>query len=466
MNSSDEINALLQSAKAKEKPVPEQEADLDDELDDFCLVDESELVEPPDYDSFPWLHPKHPLYFPPTQSSTESRWERVDKFSVENWYPFLKKHTFASSFVTLNYDDIQFLMGNPPPIYDSRQLEETFNNILTKFSNKEAFMRMSTRSPKDSKFLFEEAASIMSQDRVYWSDNSNKNQQLVSFVSSMLKAMKVKDGRKIVEMISQSPRVFSDLLALVSSSEPSACQTKVILREWYDIRPDHEFRIFVSRRNRKESVVTAIAQYFHFLHFDQSPSDCFNFLEKEQLIAAGKKFEKYVLKSVDPDVAKFLNFSSEEDEDVSGDCIREYIIDLALIPIEQYHGEVTDDNLIVIGKSAYVMVVIELNPFAPAATGSATFNWKNDLPMLWGQDYECPYLSYRVAPREDLHTVTLLPSGYESVIENALTKRLKSQDSSTITQRDRLFTPEPIVDSTPPTARVAPELTSSPSGSF
>ncbi len=86
------------------------------------------------------------------------------------------------------------------------------------------------------------------------------------------------------------------------------------------------------------------------------------------------------------------------------------------------------------------MVVIELNPFAPAATGCGLFNWKNDLMMLWGKtscDY--PVFKYRTTPREDLQSVSLLPSNYESVIQSALIKRLENSYSSSVSQAARFF---------------------------
>lgn len=444
MKSVDEIGSLLRSAKINEDNISDLIVSPEEDTEDgFYLIDDSSYVEDNDFSSFPWLDPDHPLYFPATQANNpegSTRWNAVDKFSVENWYPHLKKHTFKSRFITLNHDDIQFLMGNAPPEYDSTKLEGIFNAVLSKFNNKEAFMRLSTRSPKDSKYLFEEASALMSKDFVYWSENDNEHQQLVSFVTSMLKAMKIKNGRKIIETITQSPRVYNDLLALVSSNEQSNCTTKIILREWHDIRPDHEFRVFVSRRHRKESIVTAISQYFHFLYFDKNPTDCFNFLDEHDKKIVIKKFENYVLKSVDPDVAKFLNFSSEQDDDESSDCIREYIVDLALIPVNQYRGEVTDENKIEIGANTYVMVAIELNPFAPAATGSGLFNWKNDLMMLWGKaPCEYPVFKYRTTPREDLKSVSLLPSNYESVIQSAITKRQANSYSGTISPRERFF---------------------------
>ena len=420
---------------------PEEESD--DER--FDIIESTDYSEQQDLTHFPWLDPNHPLYFPSTQpnnTNPSTRWDAMNKFSVENWYPHLKEHTFKSSFVKLDHHDIQFLMGNGPPDYNSAQLERIFDDILLQFSNHEAFMRLSTRSPKDSQSLFDEAATIMSHYFCYWNETENKSQQLVSFVVAMTKAMKVRNGRKIIETITGSPRVYNDLLGLVNLPDPLNCSTEIILREWCDIRPDHEFRIFVSRRCRKESIVTAISQYFHFLYFDKMPADCFNFLDQQNKTNLILKFQDYILRLIDPAVANFLHFSSEQDDDNSANCIREYIVDLALIPINQYHGTVTDENKIDIGGISYVIMVIELNPFAPSATGSFLFNWKMDLNMLWGKDQcEYPIFSYRTTPREDFHSVTLLPPNYEHVIQNALTKRLAHSPphAGAANQRDNFF---------------------------
>ncbi|AUH74026.1 hypothetical protein [Legionella sainthelensi] len=432
--------------------------DVDEEftdIDDFILVDSNgDPEEEIDYESYPWLNPSHPLYFPATQDTNPTsltRWEAVDKFSVENWYPHLKKYTFESCFFTLDHADIQFLLGNGSSEYQSTKLEQKFDKLLSQFNNQEVFMRLSTRSPKDSRYLFDEAATMMSHDFSYWKDTDNKNQQLVSFVASMAKSMKITNGKKIIQMIQESPRVQNDLFALLNSESPSDCKTNIVLREWHNIRPDHEFRLFVSRRCREESIVTAISQYFHFLYFDKAPGDCFNFLDESIKKSLILKFQNYVLKSIDPAVAKFLNFSKEQDDDNSINCIREYIVDLALVPISEYHGEVTDENKIELGENTYILMVIELNPFAPSATGCGLFNWQKDLDILWGKaPCEYPIYSFRTEPRENLSSVTLLPSNYEQVIERALDKRFvaslpsvdpqASPSVSTASHSNRFFT--------------------------
>ncbi|KTD55624.1 hypothetical protein Lsan_3176 [Legionella santicrucis] len=451
------------------------EADEDfTDIDDFILIDSNgEQGEEIDYESYPWLDPNHPLYFPATQTTnptSSTRWEAVDKFSVENWYPHLKKYTFESCFFSLDHEDIQFLIGNSSSEYQSIKLEQTFDKLLSQFKNQEVFMRLSTRSPKDSRYLFDEAETMMSNDYSYWKNTDNKNQQLVSFVASMAKSMKITSGKKIIQMIQESPRVQNDLFALLNSESPPDCKTNIVLREWYNIRPDHEFRLFVSRRCRQESIVTAISQYFHFLYFDKAPGDCFNFLDEAIKKSLILKFQNYVLKSIDPAVAKFLNFSSEQDDDNSINCTREYIVDLALIPISEYHGEVTDENKIEIGESTYILMVIELNPFAPSATGCGLFNWQKDLDILWGKaPCEYPIYRFRTEPRENLSSVTLLPSNYEQVIERALVKRfvasLPSVDSQvspsvgTASHGSRFFTsPHQQIKDTTPLERVSDDM--------
>lgn len=434
----DYVRHLVKKKSAEQQSL-DQVFSTNEESDDedFVIIESSDKNEEKNYEAFPWQDPSHPLYFPPSQPNDPNaltRWDAMDKFSVENWYPHLKQHTFKSHFVRLNYDDIQYLIGNGSAEYNPTPLENSFDRILSTFKHQEAFMRLSTRSPKDSQFLFDEATTIMCNDFTYWNETNNKNQQLVSFVAAMTQAMKVASGKKIIETIIGSPRVYLDLLSLVSGSVPSQCTTNIVLREWYTIRPDHEFRVFVSRRCRTESMVTAISQYFHFLYFDKTPADCLNFLDeqsKEKLIL---KFQQYVLKTIDPAVAKFLNFSSEQDDDWSNQCIREYVVDLALIPINQYRSDASDENTIHIGGRSYVIVLIELNPFAPSATGALIFNWNTDLDRLWGMSpCQSPIFNYRTKPRDDFHSISLLPSNYEAVIQHAIAKR--KIHSSPMTER-------------------------------
>lgn len=402
-----------------------------DSSSSFDEIDPSDLIEnnTSTFQRFPWLKPDHPLYFPGSNFS-DARWASINKFSIENWYPFLQQYTFSSEFITLDADDIEVLLSGDLSAVDSSNLE---NKISTRLNKNQVFMRLSSRSPKDSAALYEQALTTMIADPDYWHDMDNEPQRLVSFVASMTKAMKCNDASSIIKTIMKSPRISNDLRLLLSTSDPAQRTTKIILREWYAIRPDHEFRLFVSRRCRKTSIVTAISQYFHFLYFDKLPIDCFNFQSEpiqQELIS---KFQDYILTLVDPAVAEFLNFSSEQDEDESNQCIREYIVDLALVPYDQGHSTDTEQYTININGATYRMVVVELNPFAPAASGGFLFDWNTELNLLWGRmDCDYPIFRYRTEPRQSYDSVTLLPPNYQNVLQKALEARRALNRSDTL----------------------------------
>jgi len=303
-------------------------------------------------------------------------------------------------------------------------LEDKLNDALSQLPEHKGFVRLSTRSPKDSTFLFDEATTIMSDDQLYWPETTNKHQQLVSLTASLLKAMKASTGKKIIDIIQNSFRVHSDLLSLINLNDRQEHSTQIILREWVDIRPDHEFRVFVSRRGRTKSLVTAISQYFHHLYFEGAPSNSINNFSEQAHNELKQKIDDYVIESIDPKVSKMLKFSDEQVMDESANCIREYIVDIALVPSQHYRGKSRDFNQIVIEDSIYTLVLIELNPFSPAAKGSALFNWTKDLNTLWGKaERDYPVYAYRSSPCDKLEAVSLLPLNYQTIIADALRKR-------------------------------------------
>jgi hypothetical protein len=137
MQSAEEHVTNVQLLKINEQSTSDLMSSSTDESDDgsFIFVEGEDYSYEENFESFPWLNPSHPLYFPAMQINTKgsARWDAVDKFSVENWYPHLERHTFESRFVTLNYDDILYLMGNASAAYDSTQLEGIFNATIAEF---------------------------------------------------------------------------------------------------------------------------------------------------------------------------------------------------------------------------------------------------------------------------------------------------------------------------------------------
>jgi hypothetical protein len=457
----------------------------------------------------PWLHPTHPLYFPDTQTDPAWRWEAVNGFNVESWYPAIQHHTFKTVFVPLNRSDVKLLVrlhryveeGTNRTVFHATgeeadqqrtvpsQLDEELEaelspaekvglqSLLDRLrkglaevdgNGQGAFLRLSTRSPKDSAELMRTAPQRMCDDRYNWNETENHQQQVCAFVASMLDGLKVRSAESSVDIIVGSPRVFADFLGLLAAPnegdagkvvDESAALTQVILREWMPIRLDYEFRVFVVRAeggggfsvNQPASAqsssprlpwVTGISQYFHFLCFESPGS---NSADRRRTISTATQPEldelrdhiKYfVCKIVDP----LLLAGCEKQHN-------QYIIDLALRVVKddvediQVRPPVPEESM---AHEPYLfecqgqrvqLLVVELNAFAPAATGAGCFSWKDDLKILWPRSDEAtepitadrgvrePSMRVRQVPRPSFDGVTLLPVGYEEVIQQALMLR-------------------------------------------
>jgi hypothetical protein len=117
-----------------------------------------------------------------------------------------------------------------------------------------------------------------------------------------------------------------------------------------------------------------------------------------------------------------------------------YVIDLALRvlsddaanttgqALESGHSKGSEPYIFSFQGQRVQLLVVELNAFAPAATGAGCFSWKNDLEQLWprfdgGTQAPAAPIRVRQVPRPSFEGVTLLPVGYEDVIHQALMLR-------------------------------------------
>lgn len=419
--------------------------------DEWDLVDDADISEPTLeqkqalYVRCPWLDPTHPLYFPSTLDDAvhhgNTRWDHINVFSIEAWYPCLKEQTFFTEFVPIPRETARALLnrGGGVNLSDIQQdqddvlvadLIQRIDQALANFSNP-SFLRLSTRSPKDSTWLFPFAARQMAGDVIHWPDTENVQQQLVSFVSSMLHLCCVDNGKEAVDLVLGSQRVFNDLLMLnATMPEESPPPLNVVLREVFPLRLDLEFRAFVS-----QGIVTGLSQYFHFLHFDACPShsevEPLSRVSEEDLFILRDALVGYITGVIEP-----LLHQNHEARLSSG--WSDYIIDLALVPLPSAGPPPMYEckRLVRFQNQMFILYVVELNPFAPSATGAMLFNWEADLHFLWkgrdGDFFACPAsppcpppCRVRRSPiaLEALSRVTLLPYGYESVLKEAISIR-------------------------------------------
>lgn len=491
--------------------------------DDFVLIDEFDFSGADDERraaeaKAPWISPDHPLYFCDTQTSLVKRSAALNAFSLENWYDALAEHTFKTVWLPISVAEGRALFGvgggagnassSPSkeeaaagPLLEglARRIDDALGSFGTTAGKpSSAFLRLSTRSPKDSTALDGAAVAFMvEKDDIYWprssssessaADSSNncrggdivvvasgaivgpsykqqlRNRQLASYTAGMLQGLRIYDGKKAVEIIAGSYKLECDMAALLSAAEASGHGdtdevTSVILREWVDVRLDHEFRIFASKcgvakalsNNKKKDntdvitndektkaasfqqekndpfVITGITQYFHYVDFGFLP-DGISTLRGDERNVLKQFLTNFIESKIIPLSDTFMDACSSSKGGVnnsSGSSAEEgkkeegasaaaalspaaFIVDVGLVKASpktmnslshdegsertQSSATADTDNTFVSACGEFISIrgvvyrpmVIELNPFAPAATGGMLFDWCADLGLLW-----------------------------------------------------------------------------------
>lgn len=249
-----------------------------------------------------------------TETSAEDDAKRREYFfqaSVDGWYDLIPQHTFQSIFVPLTPEEAHAIIQHWKDFVDEEDdkeidiplpLEPLVNRVdsaIAAMSGSEGiFIKLSTRSPKDSKTIFRKATTAFHRRLDQHMQNvvinnqvtgsSCDNARLVAFSEEMVKASIARNGREAVTYLLDSWRVAEDLMYAYESEDVGGTQAKVyplsvVLRRWDSrIAPVTEFRGFVW-----DGQLNCIGQYWHSLYWphlkelkDQIASDCRQFFEK------------------------------------------------------------------------------------------------------------------------------------------------------------------------------------------
>jgi hypothetical protein len=211
-----------------------------------------------------------------------------------------------------------------------KAMQELSTRIQNKMdSNKFYFVRLSTRSPKDSVILdseFEKAKPI---------EQLQKRNEL----------LKVNQAKQAIELLVNSSRAIYDITAFFKYKGKFDA-INLILRDWMDdLRHDMEFRCYVSKKR-----LTCISQYYCYHVFES--------LQDSQLVQRIRG----AICSFHEEIKDMLPYES-------------YVIDI----LYQENGE-----LVVIECNPFG---------AHMSSGSGLFNWQNDHDILHGiserVDYPC-----------------------------------------------------------------------------
>lgn len=297
--------------------------------------------------------------------------ERRDYFfstGLDRWYSSLEDKTFKTIFLNITPDEARSIIQHwekyfkertstdpdptphtglsvPPELSD---LCQRIGGIIDNLSpnGKGIFVKLSTRSPKDSHVAFMKAKYCYTEKLAAIRDNTKPegpslNNKLIILQEAVINSLNVKTGEEAVQLLVSSTRVGEDLqYALEPGEEEVPIDTlrfsercSLVLREWVDIPLWAEFRGFVWGKK-----LTSIGQYNHPVVFPQLPP---------------------LVPTILSDLEKFYETIKSQIP------VDRYIIDFAWTPAQVY--------------------LVEINPFDgeivfPASTG--LWNWERDREQM------------------------------------------------------------------------------------
>ena len=346
----------------------------------------------------------------PGETAAQVLAQRRD-LELHEYYQDIESHTFATTFVPVDVATAEawriYNRGGALSADEQQRMttlkaevERHIREVMTSGASHAvgashgAFVRLSTRSPKDalenSPALRKRATDLLRErlrranlDRL--TGDSLANAKLVAVQEVTSELLSVRSADEAFELLSMSSRCVSDLVRMLTHRDDlPTWDLHLIVRRFVPLPPESEFRCFVHER-----ALTAISQYFALSYFPQLPA------MREALLQR---------------IATFVTARIPEIK------LDSYIIDVAVaVPGLAPAAPATDDNDDDAGDLAQTATyVIELNPFHPT-TGSCYI----PLPhLLTTSPYHIPLLR-RQAPasltgRETLRCFVRAPSIYVS----------------------------------------------------
>jgi hypothetical protein len=231
---------------------------------------------------------------------------------VDEWYEKINQLTFRSEFILLSKEEAHVIIKNWKNVTstsdESHAIPLELGNLALRIddviqnhfnSNEGVFVKLSTRSPKDSKTIFRNA-SISFRDRVteprpdditLRASSSEDNYRMIVMSEEMLQSCLVHTGHDAVTILCDSQRVAEDLMYAYEEKEERCSDTRseeyqisIVIRAWDSrVLPKCEFRGFVWDRH-----LNCLGQYWHSLFFPhlqgpeiqrQISEDCLRFFD-------------------------------------------------------------------------------------------------------------------------------------------------------------------------------------------
>jgi hypothetical protein len=232
-----------------------------------------------------------------------------DPYRIEHWYPKIREHTFETVFLDIDsetcgaiakYCESLRLLRQSINFQDSQEdrlfiheeaakhlpvskenfvllnvLEKQLDEAIQSFGDDGAFVKLSTRSPKDAAihlhnshvFIAEsirknmERAEGQGQSKLKVDDNEWRRWGVSAFVDACCKVLRVRNGAEAMFLLLHSDRVYSDIVSMELANAGSA-KVQLAVRRWDSrVVPALEFRSFVYNHT-----MTACTQYYKLIY--------------------------------------------------------------------------------------------------------------------------------------------------------------------------------------------------------
>lgn len=202
---------------------------------------------------------------------------------VDRWYAALADVTFRTEFLSLTPDEARAIVScwekgfknrtssDPDPDLEDVEvpasltaLGERIDAVLSSLGpGRGAFVKLSTRSPKDSPIALATARQAYSKKLATLGSGLSLNDKLILLAEEVILSLKVISGREALRLLVSSDRVGEDLeYALEPGDDGFSQRVCLLVREWVDIPSWAEFRGFVW-----DGRLNAIGQYNHLVVF-------------------------------------------------------------------------------------------------------------------------------------------------------------------------------------------------------
>eukprot|EP00566_Odontella_aurita_P017412 CAMPEP_0113564130 /NCGR_PEP_ID=MMETSP0015_2-20120614/21445_1 /TAXON_ID=2838 /ORGANISM="Odontella" /LENGTH=270 /DNA_ID=CAMNT_0000466171 /DNA_START=108 /DNA_END=917 /DNA_ORIENTATION=+ /assembly_acc=CAM_ASM_000160 len=231
-----------------------------------------------------------------SQADEQKITEEFFRAGVENWLPFLGDFTFESASISLHRSLCEAIVSSSVSDEAKNATAKKIDATMEKLCWDQIFVKLSTRSPKDSPLILSKAAKNF---------GDRGGHELPSFLErarvlaqAVQESFSVRCGGEAVELLLSSERVKEDIEYSLQAENFENLGLNIVMRKWEGPIPiENEFRGIVW-----DGSMNSLGQYYHPFVFPsmiqnkRQIEDDIRSVQKElQPLLSKNGFENYVI---------------------------------------------------------------------------------------------------------------------------------------------------------------------------